>query len=233
MRHKKFFWLAVMLLFWMRWGVSGSATVRLDPHVGGRAAVVAGVHAGPSGSASVRDGTCDDGPCGEWQTPHDGCNEGWGNCVDCGYCGDDVCDPNYEDQDSCDEDCGYCGDGMCQAYWELDADCSLCPDDCGGSLCDTPTEPWCGQCTPNSPSCSGGTWCNAYGCCVEACSGSNCGTHARSCSLESISCETNADCCEDEHCFWNDDNEPPCSFCGICLPDYEDVEHFTASPSGK
>jgi hypothetical protein len=40
-----------------------------------------------------------------------------------------------------------------------------------------------------------------------------CGNHSRSCSIESVECYDNGDCCDDEHC--DTDTFIP----GLCIPD--------------
>jgi hypothetical protein len=163
------------------------------------------------------DGVCDTGPCGEWQTPHDGCDEDKGGVFgfcweDCGYCGDGQCEQGLgEDNTTCSEDC-YCGDGACEPD-EMSGSGTTCSDDC------VPPPPFsppgsCNECSPSVQDCGGGYYCNSDACCVPPCEGDSCGGFSRGCELESIQCITNSDCCSDEYCYRDD------GFPGICIPDY-------------
>ncbi|HKY64485.1 MAG TPA: hypothetical protein VJR29_13835 [bacterium] len=75
--------------------------------------------------------------------------------VECGICGDFLCDPCSEDASNCAEDC-YCGDSHCDATETA----AICPQDCIDSVCgdficdlnedcpadcDAAAEPSCGE----------------------------------------------------------------------------------------
>ena len=69
---------------------------------------------------------CGDGVCHETEDPFD--------CPDDCFCGDGVCDNDYENCPSCIADCidqcPYCGDGYCENGGPFAEDCSTCPEDC-------------------------------------------------------------------------------------------------------
>jgi hypothetical protein len=54
--------------------------------------------------------------------------------VQASRCGDQFCDPEFEDGTNCHEDCGWCGDGIRQFPYENSANCPL-DGTCGDGIC--------------------------------------------------------------------------------------------------
>jgi hypothetical protein len=108
--------LLVLVVAWSRWSLGVAAAspapaAALDPFCG--------------------DGTCQTISCDPQLpgSPGDGCEENPSNCQDdCGWCGNGMCNVQFENQQTCQGDCGYCGDHTCQSYFENQSNCST---DCG------------------------------------------------------------------------------------------------------
>ena len=124
------------------------------------------------GDCDADDGcpTCGDGLC----TTIDPYNENPEDCPQDCFCGDGLCDPDFEDCDTCLEDCinpdcfPICGDGYCS---EISEGCLECPQDCLDVLC---------------PSCGDGV-CDAW---PELDYYENCTNCPEDCTLEDDGCGT-------------------------------------------